>query len=606
MRADRTPSFLILLVVAGLAGRAVCGDEVRLGPEGEHLRPVRYAAMEISGRVPERLPEIYTLRPDVHTLEDLLRRLNAAAEDRDVEGLVVRLGRFGGGWAKAHEIRSAFRRVSGKGKEVVVYLEEGGNLPYYIATAADRLIMPPTGSFMFLGLRGEVIFLRGLFDKVGITPDFLQVGAYKGASDPFTDEAASDEFAEAINDLFDSLFATFVRDIADARGLEAAAVVELIDAGPSTPAEAAEAGLIDGVKFYDELLEDLRRSEEAPFELVRDYGKEEVTALPLGEGTQRLLKRLLGMRVDLPEAPDPEGNVIAVLYAVGPVVMERPETAMLEDSVIDARLMVEILGELRDNPNVRAVVMRVESPGGDAQASDMVWRAMRRTDRVKPVITSISDVAGSGGYYVACGGRYIFASEGSLTGSIGVMGGKFVVKDLFEKLGLHVEVYQRGRHAGLFSPVETFSEDQKRRFRRLLDATYETFLGRVQDSRGMTGEELEGAAEGRPLTGARALELNLIDEIGGLQDAIGHARKAAGIDPQDEVELLLLPKSQSLLDAIFLGRDIGVDYPPGLLRAQVERLLPDPAAEGLQYLNAVANLRDYRPAALMPALIRVR
>ncbi len=585
---------------------AFADREVRLGPEGEHLRPVKYAEIEISGQVPETLPEIYMLRPDTHTLEDLLRRINAAVEDKAIEGIIIRLGPFGGGWAKANEIRSAMQNAAEKGKEVIVFLEHGGNLEYYLAAGADRIVMPPASALMLVGLRGEVMFLKELFDKVGINPDFIQVGKYKGAADPFVDRSASEEFEESMNALLDSLFDQFVEKIAAGRGLEAEAVKELIDMGPFTTEGALEEELIDSVAFHHELIGELRKSQEAPFELVSGYAREEPDAIPLGEGAQQLLRLLLGMRADLRREPMPEGNIIAIVNMVGPVVMQRPDTMLMGDSVIDARLMIRILQELRENPDVKAVVLRVQSPGGDAQAGDLIWDAVRRLDQVKPVVSSISDVAGSGGYYIACAGRYVFASESSLTGSIGVMGGKFVIKDLLDKLGIHVEVFERGQHSGLFSPFETFSESQRERFSNLLEDTYDTFLNRVSESRGMSQEEVEAVAGGRTFTGKQAMEKNLINETGGLQKAIEHARKLSGIDEDEEVEVLNLPKPQSLLDAILLGRDIGVTMSSGVVDSSRTELLPKATQDGLQYLNAVSLLRDYQPATLMPSMIRVR
>ncbi len=597
---------LCLCAVLLLPGRIFAEREVRLDPEGEHLRPVKYGGVEISGRVPESLPEIYLLRPDLHTLKDLVQRLNAAAVDRSIDGVIVRMGRFGGGWGKAREVRNAISNIAGAGKETIVFLERAGNLEYYIASGADRVVMPPAGSLMLTGLRGEVMFLKGLLDKVGVKADFLQVGDYKGAADPFVDKSASEKFKDAAGLLFDSLFDQFAADIAEGRGLEPESVIELVDSGPYTTSGALRAGLIDDVKFHHELLKELREKEEAPFEYVSDYAREEITAIPLGEGTQRLMKILLGMRAELRREVFPEGNVIAIVNMVGPVVMERPETALLDDSVVDARLVVRILQELRDKPNVAAVVLRIESPGGDAQAADLIWEAVRETDRAVPVVTSISDVAGSGGYYIACAGRYVFASEGSMTGSIGVVGGKFVVKDLFDKLGINVEVFERGRHSGLFSPIETFSESQRERFRHLLENTYDTFLGRVADARGMSGEKLSAAAGGRPLTGIQALEMGLIDEAGGLHEAIAYARELAGIGEDEDITVISLPKPQSLLDAILTGRDIGVNYPPGLLERGRTALLPEMVEDGFRYLHAVSLMGDYRPATLMPAMIRIR
>ncbi len=598
--------FLLFLLFLHL-GAVFSDQELRIGPDREHLRPVKYAELEIDGRIPERIPEIYVLRPDITTLGDIVGTLDMARRDDSVEGVIVTLGQFRGGWAKANEIRSALQKVSCEGKEVIVYLEKGGNLQYFIASAADRIIMPRVGSLMLLGLRGEVVFLKGLFDKIGIEPDFVQIGAYKGASDPFTDKEASEDFDQSMNSLFDSLYAQLVDTISRGRGLEVDDVKNIIDKGPYTATRALDKGLIDEVAFYDQVLRQIEQREDAPFELLTEYGKEEVTSIPLGEGTQRLLKMLLGMRADLDfDTSLPDENIIAVVYAIGSVVMRRPESLMIDESVVDARLLVSLFKKLKSEDKVKAIVLRIESPGGDAQASDMIWQAIRQTDRVKPVITSISDVAGSGGYYIASGGRYLMASRGSLTGSIGVVGGKFVINNLFEKLGLDVEVYQRGEHAGLFSSVDKFSESQKTRFTEMLEDTYDIFLERVADARGLSSEELNAAAAGRPFTGAQALGVGLIDEIGGLQDAIDHALNIVDIDRKD-AEVLSFPKSQSLLDAIFWGRDIGVNYPPALLRQrELEGLLPPAAHEGIRYLNAVSMLRDYQPAALMPAVIRIR
>ncbi len=581
-------------------------EEISLSTGDDHIRPVKYAEIEINGEIPERLPEIYFLRPGINTLRDILRRIEEAKVDKNVEGMVLRLGRFGGGWAKAGEIRDALSKLTDEGKETIVYLEQGGNIQYYIASAAQKIVLPHAGNLMLVGLRGEVMFLRGLFDKVGVKPDFVQVGDYKGASDPFVYESAPDEFDESLNSLFDSLFELFLSNVADGRRLSAERVEELIDSGPYTPRQAKEDDLVDEVLSYHELVKMLGDKVDAPFELLADYAKEEPEAIALGEGTQRLLKMIMGVRADWDFEPGiPEDPVIAVIYAVGPVVMQRPEASMLDDMVIDARLILRLLKRLKEHESVKAIVLRVESPGGDAQASDMIWQAVRRADRMKPVIASISDIGGSGGYYIASGARHIFANEGSLTGSIGVVGGKFVVSELFDKLGIHMEVYQRGQHAGLFSPIEQFSGSQREKFHSLLKNTYNTFLDRILDGRNISREELVDAAAGRPFTGKQALNVKLVDDIGGLNDAIQYAAAEAGID--EDYEVLEFPKSQSLLDAIFWGRDIGVNYPMSMLnRNKLKALLPEAAADGIQYLHSLSHLRDYQPAALMPELIRVR
>jgi protease-4 len=278
---------------------------------------------------------------------------------------------------------------------------------------------------------------------------------------------------------------------------------------------------------------------------------------------------------------------------------------MVGESVVNAARMVRYIQRLKERQNVKAIVMRVDSSGGSAEASDMIWRALQRANEEKPVIASLSDVAASGGYYLATGARYIYADEGTLTGSIGVVGGKLVLSGLFEKIGVTVDVFQRGENAGLFSSVEKFSRKQRADYRDLLEETYRIFLWRVTDSRKMSTEELGNWAQGRPLTGGQAVKGKLIDEIGGLKDAIDKARQLSGIPPETEYSVVRIPKAESLLTVLFQGRNPGVSL-PRRMRSSID-LLPEGAQSIVNYIRTSARLMaNSEAAALMPAYISIK
>jgi protease-4 len=321
---------------------------------------------------------------------------------------------------------------------------------------------------------------------------------------------------------------------------------------------------------------------------------------PFGASPQDLLKMALGMGGRGPERGLPDGPTIAVLYAVGPIVKEDPDQVLVGESVINANRMVRLLRKLRERENVKAIVLRIDSPGGSAEASDIIWHALREADKSKPVIASMSDVAGSGGYYIATGARSIYAQQATITGSIGVVGGKFVLKGLFDKLGLSVDVFERGPNAGLFSSVEPFSEAQRERFRALLRETHEMFVDRIVGSREMSREQVMRWADGRSLTGHQAIEAGLVDGIGGLDVAVKAARREAGLPEGAEVAVARLPRSQSLLEVIMWGKD-SVQSPHSMLR----EVLPRQALPALGYLRAMQAMQDHQAAAIMPGLISI-
>jgi len=563
---------------------------------------LRYAEIKIAGPVVETLPDLYLLEPDVDTLYDLVERIDQAREDDSIHGVIIKLDGFGGGWAKAQEIRQAVLRCRESGKEVVCYMSSGENIDYYLASAGERVVMQPSGSLDLVGLRAEVMFLKGLLDKIGVKGDIIQVGESKGAAEPFTRTTASEAFRESINTLLDDYYRQLVEGIASARNLDREQVAALIDQGPFTAKQAKEAALVDELMFYDEMLSDLKSRHGTNILLAPQYWKQRRAGAEPGSGPQQLLSLLLGMGAGRGEPERTVGPAIAVIYAVGPIVSGEQEGLGIGESIVSAERMTKLIRKARADQNIKAIVLRVDSPGGSAEACDVIWHELRRADESKPVIVSLSDVAGSGGYYIAAGGRRIYADAATITGSIGVVGGKFVLKGLFEKIGLSVEVFERGKNAGLFSSMDEFSELQRQRLLEMMQETYQTFLERITTTRKQPLEDLERMAQGQTWSGYQAQRGKLVDEIGGLNDAIAGACKEAGLGEDVRVSIVRMPRPMSFFEAIIFGREDDSRLPAGLGLNQ----LPLDLRPALRYLNAVRCLQDEHTAALMPGFISIR
>lgn len=589
------------LLLAVRCARAADDGPVTVPADGPP-QDVRYVELSLRGFIPETLPQVYLLKPDIDTLYDLVDRIEMIADDDSVRGLIVRVGRLDAGWAKVQELREMLFRARRKGKTVVSFLEGGGNLEYYLASAADRVVMLPSASLMLVGLRAEVLFLKGLLDKIGVEGQFIQMGEYKGAAEPLTRLEASKEFREAINGLLNDYHHQLTEGIARGRQMKRAAIAELIDQGPFTAKRALESRLVDAVAFHDELLKDLNKREGADVVVVEDYGEEPgPMPQPLFPDIGRILGMLMGMRETRARAPLRRGPALAVIYATGPIIQMKRDEVRLNEEIVASEAFVDAIKEALRRKEIKAIVLRVDSPGGSAVASDIIWRELKEADKLKPVIVSMSDVAASGGYYIAAAGRTIISSPATITGSIGVVGGKLVVKDLLGKLGLHVEVFQRGRNAGMFSMTDRMSEEELARLRELLADTYETFLSRVAQSRSKPVEMIRKVAGGRPWTGRQAKSRMLVDSLGGLREALDAAKKAAGIRPGIQVDIVRLPRPRSMFEIILWGRGDGATMQaPGIQSA-----LPRQIERAYSYLRVLRCFEDEPCALLMPAQIRI-
>ena len=449
-------------------------------------------------------------------LRPTLRALHEAADDRHVVGLIARVGGMWP-WGTMQELRRGVQTFAASGKPTLAWVETFGELgsrgmsAYVLATAFGELWLQPGGEIGLLGVGIETTFVRGTLDRLGIEPQFEQRYEYKNAADVLMRKEFTAAHREALERLAESVFSDAVETIADARGLTHDQVRELVNSGPRTASEAQAAGLVDRLGYRDQAYEAMR---------ARTGGKPELLFADRWRPHRKL-------------APPPHrrGHV-ALVDVRGAIATGRTRRGPMGRQAGSDTLSAQ-LRAARDNDRARAVVMRVESPGGSAVASEVIWREVwRLREADKPVIVSMGDVAASGGYYIACPAEVIVALPATLTGSIGVLGGKLVVDSLLERLGVSTGTVQQGAHALMYSARRSFSEDERARFAATVDAIYHDFVGKVAEGRQRPVADIEAVAKGRVWTGRDALEAGLVDELGGLRDAVRIARERAKL-PED-------------------------------------------------------------------------
>ena len=516
------------------------------------------AGMSLSGSLDETGGSLGLFAEVGSTLPDMIARLDRAADDSKVSAILITVSDASIGRGKLSELRSAIARVRAGGKKVYAKLTTASTPEYLVATACDSVVMPESGSLMIPGVRAEVTFYKGLFDKLGIEADMMQVGAFKGAAEPYTRDGMSPEFRKQYEGLLDDVYAQMVETIATDRKLSPERVRELIDVGMFSAAEAKDAGLIDMVAYDDQLDARLRESLAVDkVDLVHDYGKKSVDTDFSGMTGMLKLLDLFGGG-EPASAPTTKNKKIALVYAVGTIMSGESSISLFGGETLGSDTIVKALRQARDDESVAAIVLRVDSPGGSALASDLIWREIAQIE--KPVIATMGDVAASGGYYISMGCDRIFAEPGTLTGSIGVVGGKIALGGLYEKLGLKTDVISRGRNSGILSGEDRFTDSEREVWKRQLEETYRQFTTKAAEGRNMELDRLETLAGGRVWTGRQARENGLVDELGTLRDAMKHAKTAAGLPEDDKVETLILPTPKSFIDQL-LGAAAGQGDP---------------------------------------------
>lgn len=470
--------------------------------------------------------------PTVRSLVDNLRK---AKVDNRVSAVLLRPTGFTTPfWGKIQELRDAVLEFKKSGKPIYAYLEYGGDRDYYLASAADKVFLMPSSPLDLTGVATHELFLRGTLDKIGAYPDLHHIGDYKTASNNFTEKAFTPAHREMDIALTRDLYDQIVRGIAEGRKQTESRVRALIDEGPFLPEDALRAGLIDDVAYEDQVREKLRAA----------LGK---------DGSDREIDTDDYARVSLQSVGLGRGPRIAVIYAAGTIVSGRSGYDPLNGPVVGSDTLNKYIRDARKDGSIRAIVLRIDSPGGSAVASDAIWRELmiaKHERATRPIVASMSDLAASGGYYLAMPADAIVAQPSTLTGSIGIYGGKFVTGGVYEKLGAQIESVSAGRNAEMNSPVRRYHADEVKKVREQLQAFYDQFVEKVAESRRSTPEKIDQLAQGRVWTGRQAKDNGLVDALGGLDQAIALAKERAKIAADSDVELVSYPPRKSLYELL--------------------------------------------------------
>jgi protease-4 len=526
-------------------------------------------------------------------LSDVTWAVRQAKDDERIEGLYLQIDGVGVGWAGLQELRTALTDFRGAGKPCVAYAESYTTGTYYLASACDRVALAPSGVGLVTGLAANITYYVGAMEKLGVKAEMLHVGDFKSAVEPYERTGPSEPASEAMNHLLDSLWGQFLAGVAAGRARSAEEVQAWIDTPALAPEAMLERGMVDVLVFPDQL--------KARVHLVEEEGWTEKLVEPVAETDKEVSERFTSLSDYLTEQRneaswgDPQ---IAVVYAEGPIVSGEAEGGLFGDQLLADRTFSRWMKDIREDEEIKAVVLRVNSPGGSGQASDMMWRDIERLKAAgKPVVVSMGDYAASGGYFIAAPADWIVAQPGTITGSIGVFGGKMNLAGTYEKLGLSEYTYKRGEESNLLSATAPFSEKGRVVYQEFLDHFYEVFLNKVSTGRELERDAVHQIAQGRVWTGEQALEHKLVDQLGGLPEALAKAAELAELEDYDVVRW---PAQKTLFELML------EDLDGSSSSVRVELPLPGASEEALQDLLLLERILDGAGvAALLPGGLRV-
>jgi protease-4 len=534
-----------------------------------------------------------------------LQRIHKAKSDPAVKALYLEIDGMQIGWGKLDELRRAIADFRKSGKKVHAFLESGEPKDYLLALACDEVAMPESSWLMLIGLRAEITFYKGLFDKLGIKADMLQMGDFKGAAEPYTRAEMSPEFRKQFESVLDDYFEKgLVEVVAKSRsgkGLTGERVKKLIDGGPYNAKAALKEGLIDRVGYADDIENAVKESvKEKGVTIARDYEKPHSKELNLANPFD-LLKLVTSSKPSSSKKPK-----LAVIHVSGTIVNGKSSRGLLGGESSGSTTIIEAIHEAETDKTVKGIVLRVDSPGGSALASDLIWNELVKCK--KPIVASMSDTAASGGYYVSMGTKKIYAEPGTLTGSIGVVGGKIVIGGLENKVGLTTDVISRGANAGIMAGSATYTDSEKKAMTALMKETYDQFLTKAVEGRkragvSMTREKMETLAGGRVWTGRQAKAAGLVDELGTLEDAIAEVRTMANVLESDELEIMELPRGRAFLES-FLDSNADTEL-RGLKTLPLLRDMPELTGK-LNGVEGILRLRTDPVWIILPGRMEVR
>jgi protease-4 len=552
--------------------------------------------LSVSGTHPDYYPkdpfaEVLGI-PEPMSFSSLLTQLRKAKVDDRIKGVIIELGTNDLGWARANELREAIKEFRTSKKPIYSYMEVGMNQEYFIATATERIFIPPGGDLFVNGLAANATFYKGSLDKLGIEAEVIQIGRYKNAPDQYTRKSMSVEQREVVNAIVDQYFDAMVDAISESREVDRESVKALIDDAPYMSWDAKERKLIDVVGHKTVLHDEMK--------LAIGQDSSEGLVMISGDDYEKVSPESLKLN---------QGQNIAVIYASGTINTGASSEDLLMGSMVGSDTIVKAIESAADDDTVRAIVLRVDSPGGSALASDLIWQAVEYAkSKEKPVVVSMADVAASGGYYIAANADKILADKNTVTGSIGVFLGKPVVKGMYDWLGISTEYVLRGRNAGLFRETEKWTPSEREKMQGMANRIYyDGFLPKVMAGRAFEKEEADALGQGRVWTGLQAKEKGLVDELGGLERAIAVAKELAKISASEEVSRIEYPRRKTFLEEIFGTASPEVFHKAEKsAKSELFEVMPLDMRKALITARYFENMRNGEAMFVMPFSLEVR
>ncbi len=550
--------------------------------------------LSVSGDLPDYVAEEPLAKAvgitQSQSFSSLLTQLRKAKVDNRIGAVLLDINFPGIGWGKADELRDAVKEFRTSGKPVYAYMQIGTNREYYIATAADKVFLPPPGDLYINGFAAEAMFYKGSLDKLGIEADVIQIGPkYKNAPDRYTKSEMSDGQREVINAILDEYYTRFTSAIAESRKKAVEDVSAIIDAAPYNANQAKALGLIDDAFYREQVDEELKAK--------LGYKEDDKLRTIAGSKYREVPSDSLGLN---------NGERVAVIYASGAINIGKSSSGPLSGEMVGSDTIVEAVNDAANDKSIKAIVLRVDSPGGSALASDLMWYALENAKAKKPVVVSMGDVAASGGYYIACNANKIVAQPASITGSIGVFMGKPVVKGLYDWLGVTNEYVLRGENAGIFRETEKWTPAEREKMVSQTNSIYfDNFIPKVAAGRNMTAENADSLGQGRVWTGTQAKANGLIDEFGGLERAIDIAKELAGLSADKDVRRVVFPEPRPFLET-FLGEETSSDIKAQQAQAALVESLPADIRRSFRFAALLDQMQRGEAIMMMPFDLQIK
>lgn len=551
--------------------------------------------LSVSGSLPDYAPEDRMAKlfgiNQAQSFTGLLIQLRKAKVDKRIGAVLLNIDFPGIGWGKAEELRDAIKDFRASGKPAYAYMEIGTNREYYIATAAEKIFLPPSGDLYVNGFAAEAMFYRGSLDKLGIEPDVIQIGKYKSAPEQYTRKEMSEGQREVINAVLDEYYGRFSSAIAETRKKSIEDVKSIIDNAPYHAVEAQQQGLIDGANYRDQVYNELKsRLGYKETDKVRTISGSEYKEIPSDS---------LGLN---------SGERIAVVYASGAITGGKSSNTPVGGEMVGSDTIVKAINDAAEDPSIKAIVLRVDSPGGSALASDLMWHAIENAKAKKPIVVSMADVAASGGYYISCNANKIVAEPSTVTGSIGVFMGKPVIKGFYDWIGVTNEYVMRGKNSGIFRETVKWTDDERAKMQDQANKIYYgDFVPKVAKGRGKTDEEVNTLGQGRVWTGAQAKERGLVDEFGGLEKAIEIAKQLANLPADKEVKRIAFPEPRPFLENFFGGDDSTfAETKEQKAQEVLIKTLPEDVQRSLRFASVFDQMKNGQAMLMLPYELQIK